>query len=97
MKTFRAVMLGAGLVVLPVAGLAQAPSAPSPGGLSLEMRAVTVQGQSQLRGRFGDAWSANEVRERAAQACVEGGMGLVYFQPRDTDRRGRTEFVAVCQ
>ena len=64
---------------------------------TLEMRAVTVKDQNQIRGRFGDAWTATEVRERAAILCTEAGMRLVYFQPGNSDVNGRTEFAAVCQ
>jgi hypothetical protein len=64
---------------------------------TLEMRGVTVKDQSQLRGLYGDAWSAEEVSERAAQVCSDAGMQMVYFQLGNSDSRGRTEFAVVCR
>lgn len=66
-------------------------------GTDLTMRAVTVKGQNQLRGAYGDKWQPGEVQTRAAQVCTEAGMRLVYFQPGNKDSRGRTKFAAVCQ
>jgi hypothetical protein len=66
-------------------------------GTELQMRAVTVKDQNQLRGLYGDKWTAEEVRMRAGTVCAEAGMRLVYFQPGNSDSRGRTQFVAVCQ
>lgn len=67
------------------------------GGTELTMKAVTVKDQNQLRGRFGSAWQAAEVQQRAAMTCDEAGMRMVYFKPGKTDPKGRTEFAAVCQ
>ncbi len=88
-----------GQIIIPDDGsdALQAAPAGGGGGTELTMKAVTVKGQSQLRGRFGDKWQADEVRQRAAMTCIEGGMQLVYFQPGNTDSKGRTEFAAVCQ
>ncbi|SMX37872.1 hypothetical protein [Maliponia aquimaris] len=66
-------------------------------GTELQMRAVTVKDQNQLRGYFGDKWEPGEVRDKAAQVCAEAGMRLVYFQPGNTDSSRRTQFAAVCQ
>lgn len=86
-----------GQIVIPDDGRGAVQEVPTGGGTELTMRAVTVKDQSQLRGFFGDKWEPGEVRERAAIACAEGGMRLVYFQPGNTDSRGRTQFAAVCQ
>ncbi|MDA7424851.1 hypothetical protein [Thalassococcus lentus] len=67
------------------------------GDTTLRMRSVTVEGQSQLRGLFGDAWTAGEVKVRAAQTCGSAGMKLIYFKPGAKDGKGRTNFAAVCQ
>lgn len=64
---------------------------------SLQMRTVTVKDQNQLRGRYGDAWTEDEVRSRAGQVCAGAGMRMVYFQSGNSDSQGRTEFAAVCQ
>ena len=95
----RAAWMGAAYGVVLCGGLAVAAVAQgSPtDGTELQMRAVTVKDQNQLRGYFGDKWEPGEVRDKAAQACAEGGMRLVYFQPRNTDSTRRTQFVAVCQ
>jgi len=66
-------------------------------GTELQMRALTVQGQNQLRGQFGGAWSEREVRARAAEACAGAGWKLVYFKAETPDSRGRRAFAAVCQ
>lgn len=74
------------------------PEHPMPrGGTALTMKAVTVEGQNQLRGRFGSAWAVAEVREQAGRTCDAAGMRMVYFAPGRTDAQGRTEFAAVCQ
>lgn len=92
MKRFYGAVVG---VLL--AGAAQAQDGPPPGGTDLIMKAVTVQGQNQLRGRYGSAWEAGEVRTEAAKTCAENGMRMIYFKPGKTDRKGRTEFAAVCK
>jgi hypothetical protein len=69
----------------------------SKGDLELIMKAVTVQDQNQLRGRYGKGWSEGEVKQRAAITCAENAMRLIYFKPGAVDSKGRTEFAAVCQ
>ena len=86
-----------GAVVGCMAGAANAQDGPPPGGTDLVMKAVTVKGQNQLRGRYGSAWEAGEVRDEAAKTCAENGMRLIYFKPGKSDSKGRTEFAAVCQ
>ncbi len=66
-------------------------------GTELQMKPYTVQGQNQLRGRFGGAWSENEVRARAAQTCAGAGWQLVYFKAEAADSKGRRTFAAVCK
>ena len=89
--------MGIGLMLGALAGSAGLAQGNPLDGTGLEMRAVTVRDQNQLRGRFGDKWQADEVRTRAAQVCEEAGMRLVYFQPGNTLSTGWTEFTAVCQ
>lgn len=86
-----------GQIVIPDEDTRYIQQGPTGGGTELTMRAVTVKEQNQLRGRFGDKWDPAEVRQRAAAACAEAGMRLVYFQPGNSDSKGRTEFAAVCQ
>lgn len=86
-----------GQIVIPDDSTQFVQQQPAPGGTGMTMRRVEVQGQKQLRGRYGSAWTAQEVREEAVKACAEGGLRLVYFQPGKTDARGWTEFAAVCQ
>ncbi|CUH75135.1 hypothetical protein [Tropicibacter naphthalenivorans] len=76
-------------------GLVQGP--PVVGGTELIMKPYTVRDQNQLRGRFGAAWTADEVKEKAAITCQQNGMRLIYFKPEGADAKGRTEFAAVCQ
>ena len=83
-------------IVLPAEDPSIRQNAPQTG-TDLVMKPVTVQGQNQLRGRYGVAWSEGEVKSRAAQTCAEGGMRLIYFKPGGRDSKGRTEFAADCQ
>lgn len=80
-----------------LAGAAVAQDGPPPGSTDMQMTSITVQGQNQLRGRYGTAWEPGEVREEAAKACAGGGLRLILFRPGKQDKQGRTEFVAVCQ
>ena len=85
------------LVVTAAAAPAQPAQQLAPGvGTELQMKPYTVQGQNQLRGRFGGAWSEREVRARAAETCAGAGWRLVYFQAEPPDSKGRRSFAAVC-
>jgi hypothetical protein len=66
-------------------------------GTDLILKPITVQGQHQLHGRYGDKWSTTEVRARAAQTCAGAGMRLVHFEERAPDPQGRKTFAAVCK
>ncbi|WP_323769496.1 hypothetical protein [Antarctobacter sp.] len=84
-------------IVLPDDGAEVTQDGPPPGGTGMTMRRVEVQGQKQLRGRYGSAWTAQDVKEEAAKTCAEGGMRLVYFKPAEKASGDWTEFAAVCQ
>ena len=90
---------GQGQIVIPADEPSAAPQGGQPmqGGTELIMKPITVQGQHQLRGRFGPAWAEGEVKQRAAITCAEAGMRLVYFKPEAPDSKGRREFAVVCQ
>lgn len=83
-------------IVLPDDGAEVTQGRPA-GGTGMTMRRVEVKGQKQLRGRYGSAWTAQDVRTEAAKTCAEGGLRLVYFQPADKKTGDWTEFAAVCQ
>ncbi|ASP19148.1 hypothetical protein ANTHELSMS3_00428 [Antarctobacter heliothermus] len=83
-------------IVLPDDGTEVMQSRPS-GGTGMTMRRVEVQGQKQLRGRYGSAWTAQDVKEQAAKTCAEGGLRLIYFKPAEKAAGDWTEFAAVCQ
>ncbi|WP_417209158.1 hypothetical protein [Antarctobacter sp.] len=84
-------------IVLPDDGTEVMQDRPPPGGTGMTMRRVEVKGQKQLRGRYGSAWTAQDVRTEAAKTCAEAGLRLVYFQPADKASGDWTEFAAVCQ
>lgn len=83
-------------IVLPADDPGYSQQAPQDG-TDLIMKPYTVQGQNQLRGRFGAAWSEGEVKQRAVQTCAENGMHMIYFKAEAPDPKGRREFAAVCK
>lgn len=55
-----------------------------------------VQGQVQMRGHFGSAWTEAEVRKMVNPDCQRRGLRVVAFQLGEMSKRKGQSFVAVC-
>ncbi|MFW2587940.1 hypothetical protein [Sagittula sp. SSi028] len=97
--TLPALAQSSGQIVIPDDGsqIVEGGPAPLQGSTEFIMKPITVEGQNQLRGRFGGAWAEGEIKQRAALTCGEAGMRLIYFKAETPDSKSRREFAAVCQ
>lgn len=64
---------------------------------ALQVDRKVVKGQTQVKGKFGSMWTAEEARDHADEYCEDVRKKVAHFEITKVTKKNGTHFLAICQ